>query len=120
MNDAHEHLQAEGAAGAAGGGAAAAGMSADVVARLQERATALTQERKRRGRTVPDGLLAPDQLRAFLTLASHPVSAFPVSQIPPGFPRTPLPFRNSLISTMHHNMHVLHMKAFLLKHFIYC
>lgn len=111
MNDAHEHLQAEGAAGAAGGGAAAAGMSADVVARLQERATALTQERKRRGRTVPDGLLAPDQLRAFLTLASHPVSAFP---------RTPLPFRNSQISTMHHNMHVLHMKAFLLKHFIYC
>ena len=49
------------------------GMSAEVVSRLQERATALTQERKRRGRTVPEGLVAPDQIRAFLTLASHPV-----------------------------------------------
>ena len=61
-------------AGAAGGGAAPVGMSSEVVSRLQERATALTQERKRRGRTVPEGLLAPDQIRSFLTLASHPVS----------------------------------------------
>jgi hypothetical protein len=57
----------------AGSGVAAVGMSGEVVARLQERATALTQERKRRGRTVPEGLLPPDQLRVFLTLASHPV-----------------------------------------------
>lgn len=53
-------------------GAAPVGMSSEVVSRLQERATALTQERKRRGRTVPEGLLAPDQIRGFLTLASHP------------------------------------------------
>lgn len=61
-------------AAAAGGGVTPVGMSAEVVSRLQERATALTQERKRRGRTVPEGLMAPDQIRAFLTLASHPVS----------------------------------------------
>ncbi|KAL4706320.1 hypothetical protein ACJJTC_004929 [Scirpophaga incertulas] len=67
--------QAEAAAGAgagAGAGAAPLGMSADVVARLQECATALTQERKRRGRSVPEGLQSPDQIRAFATLASHP------------------------------------------------
>ncbi|CAH0702087.1 unnamed protein product [Spodoptera exigua] len=64
------HQAEAGAAG--GGGAAPVGMSSEVVSRLQERATALTQERKRRGRTVPEGLLAPDQIRAFLTLASHP------------------------------------------------
>ncbi|CAG9783459.1 unnamed protein product [Diatraea saccharalis] len=70
------HQAEAGAAGAgataAGGGAVPLGMSAEVVSRLQERATALTQERKRRGRTVPEGLVAPDQIRAFLTLASHP------------------------------------------------
>lgn len=48
------------------------GMSAAVVARLQERATALTQERKRRGRSVPEGLLSHEQLCTFITLASHP------------------------------------------------
>ncbi|XP_041977583.1 pre-mRNA-processing factor 19 [Aricia agestis] len=56
----------------AGAGAAAVGMSAEVVSRLQERATALTQERKRRGRTVPEGLLGADQIKSFITLASHP------------------------------------------------
>lgn len=67
-------VQAELGAGA-GAGAVAVGMSGEVVARLQDRATALTQERKRRGRTVPEGLVAPDQIRSFITLASHPVSA---------------------------------------------
>lgn len=62
------------AVAAGGGGAAPVGMSAEVVSRLQERATALTQERKRRGRTVPEGLVSHDQIRAFITLASHPVS----------------------------------------------
>lgn len=56
-------------------------MSSEVVSRLQERATALTQERKRRGRTVPEGLLAPDQIRSFLTLASHPVSSSVVMSV---------------------------------------
>lgn len=64
--------------GAGGGGAAATGMSGEVVARLQERATALTQERKRRGRTVPEGLLSHEQIRAFNTLASHPVTTIPL------------------------------------------
>lgn len=70
------YLQTEPGVGAAAGGAAPAGMSGAVVARLQERATALTQERKRRGRTVPEGLLSHEQIRAFNTLASHPVSAY--------------------------------------------
>ena len=34
----------------------AAGMSADIVEKLQEKATVLTQERKRRGKTVPEEL----------------------------------------------------------------
>ncbi|XP_061383471.1 pre-mRNA-processing factor 19 [Danaus plexippus] len=57
---------------AAAAGAAAVGMSPEVVSRLQDRATALTQERKRRGRTVPEGLVGPDTIRSFVTLASHP------------------------------------------------
>ncbi|CAH0406726.1 unnamed protein product [Chilo suppressalis] len=66
------HAAEAGAAAGAASGATPVGMSAEVVSRLQERATALTQERKRRGRTVPEGLVAPDQIRAYVTLASHP------------------------------------------------
>ncbi|XP_076041531.1 pre-mRNA processing factor 19 isoform X2 [Oratosquilla oratoria] len=47
-------------------------LSEEVVARLQDTATVLTQERKRRGRTVPEGLTPADQIRGFNTLASHP------------------------------------------------
>lgn len=53
-------------------GAAPVGMSAEVEARLQARATALTQERKKRGRTVPEGLVPPERLVSFVPLASHP------------------------------------------------
>ncbi|CAL4071274.1 unnamed protein product, partial [Meganyctiphanes norvegica] len=49
-----------------------AGLTEEVVARLQETATVLTQERKRRGRTVPEGLTPSEQIRNFNTLASHP------------------------------------------------
>lgn len=49
------------------------GMSAEVVQKLQERATILTQERKKRGRTVPEELISAEQVKGFLTLASHPV-----------------------------------------------
>ena len=35
----------------------AAGMSVDIVEKLQEKATVLTQERKRRGKTMPAELL---------------------------------------------------------------
>lgn len=67
------------AATAEAGGAAdvpgeGAGLTEDVVARLQDTATVLTQERKRRGRTIPEGLTPSEQIRSFNTLASHPVS----------------------------------------------
>ncbi|KAJ8928772.1 hypothetical protein NQ314_018630 [Rhamnusium bicolor] len=38
--------------------------------KLQEKATVLTQERKKRGRTVPEELTTQEQLRSFRTLAS--------------------------------------------------
>ena len=50
-----------------------AGITEDVIQKLQERATVLTQERKRRGRSVPEDLLPQDSIRTFHTLASHPV-----------------------------------------------
>lgn len=51
-----------------------AGMSEDVIKKLQDKATVLTQERKKRGRTVPEELSTQEQIRSFRTLASHPVS----------------------------------------------
>lgn len=51
-----------------------AGMTPEVMQKLQDKATVLTQERKKRGRTVPEELTTPDDLRSFRTLASHPVS----------------------------------------------
>jgi pre-mRNA-processing factor 19 len=51
-----------------------AGITEDVIQKLQERATVLTQERKRRGRSVPEDLMPQDNIRSFQTLASHPVS----------------------------------------------
>lgn len=50
-----------------------AGMNAEVIQRLQDKATVLTQERKKRGRTVPEELMSQDQIKSFLTVASHPV-----------------------------------------------
>lgn len=49
-----------------------AGMNAEVIQRLQDKATVLTQERKKRGRTVPEELMSQDQIKSFLTVASHP------------------------------------------------
>ncbi|EZA46855.1 Pre-mRNA-processing factor, partial [Ooceraea biroi] len=49
-----------------------AGITEDVIQKLQERATVLTQERKRRGRSVPEDLMPQDNIRSFQTLASHP------------------------------------------------
>ncbi|KAG5321551.1 PRP19 factor, partial [Acromyrmex heyeri] len=48
------------------------GITEDVIQKLQERATVLTQERKRRGRSVPEDLMPQDSIRSFQTLASHP------------------------------------------------
>ncbi|CAG9760767.1 unnamed protein product [Ceutorhynchus assimilis] len=47
-----------------------AGMSIEILEKLQETAAILTQERKKRGRTVPDELVTHDQFRSFRTLAS--------------------------------------------------
>ncbi len=52
------------------------GMTEEVIQKLQDKATVLTQERKRRGRNVPDELLTAEQVRNFRILASHPVSVF--------------------------------------------
>lgn len=51
-------------------------MSDEVIQKLQDKATVLTQERKKSARTVPEDLTTPDALRGFRTLASHPVSYF--------------------------------------------
>lgn len=50
------------------------GMTTEVIKKLQDKATVLTQERKKRGRTVPEDLFTHDQIRNFMILASHPVS----------------------------------------------
>lgn len=49
-----------------------AGMSADIIQKLQDKATVLTQERKKRGRTVPEELFTQEQIKSFVTIASHP------------------------------------------------
>ncbi|KAK2703752.1 pre-mRNA-processing factor 19-like [Artemia franciscana] len=49
-----------------------AGMTPEIIAKLQDRATVLTQERKKRGKTVPEGLISAETIRDFRTIASHP------------------------------------------------
>ncbi|BES95533.1 unnamed protein product [Nesidiocoris tenuis] len=49
-----------------------AGMSEEVKQKLQDKATVLTQERKKRGRTVPEDLVTQESIRNFKTMASHP------------------------------------------------
>lgn len=49
-----------------------AGMSAEVIQKLQDKATVLTQERKKRGRTVPEDLVPQENIRNYKTVASHP------------------------------------------------
>ncbi|XP_065208797.1 pre-mRNA-processing factor 19 [Planococcus citri] len=48
-----------------------AGMTADVIQKLQDKGTILTQERKRRGRSVPEELTSAERIRNFHTEASH-------------------------------------------------
>lgn len=50
------------------------GMTQEIIEKLQEKATVLTDERRNRGRTLPKDLIVPDQIRNFKILASHPVS----------------------------------------------
>lgn len=60
--------------GAAAQPAEQAGMTQEVIQKLQDKATVLTQERKKRGRTVPEDLITQEQIRGFMLLSSHPVS----------------------------------------------
>ncbi|XP_035215891.1 pre-mRNA-processing factor 19-like, partial [Stegodyphus dumicola] len=49
-----------------------AGMTPEVIQKLQDKATLLTTERKKRGKSVPEDLAKPEEVRQFQTLASHP------------------------------------------------
>ncbi|KAJ8680030.1 hypothetical protein QAD02_015817 [Eretmocerus hayati] len=49
-----------------------AGITEDVIQKLQDKATVLTQERKRRGRSIPEDLSSQDTIKSFQMLASHP------------------------------------------------
>ncbi|KAG8275656.1 Pre-mRNA-processing factor 19 [Homalodisca vitripennis] len=60
------------AAGVAAQPTEQAGMTPEIIQKLQDKATVLTQERKKRGRTVPEDLVSHDTVRNFHTLASHP------------------------------------------------
>ncbi|KAK2155572.1 hypothetical protein LSH36_236g00042 [Paralvinella palmiformis] len=48
-----------------------AGMTDDILQKLQDKATLLTAERKKRGKTVPEGLANSDDIRSYRQLASH-------------------------------------------------
>ena len=71
-----EQAVAAEAAGIANQPTEQAGMSVEVIQKLQDKATVLTQERKKRGRTIPEELTTQENLRAFRTLTSHPVSTY--------------------------------------------
>ena len=45
----------------------------DIFFQLQDKATLLTAERKKRGKTVPEGLANSDDIRSYRQLASHVV-----------------------------------------------
>ncbi|GFO02455.1 pre-mRNA-processing factor 19-like [Plakobranchus ocellatus] len=46
-------------------------MSEEVIKKLQDKATLLTAERKKRGKTVPEGLASSEDIRGYRQLASH-------------------------------------------------
>ncbi|CAI9724004.1 pre-mRNA-processing factor 19-like [Octopus vulgaris] len=48
-----------------------AGMTEEVLQKLQDKATLLTAERKKRGKTVPEGLASSEDIRGYRQLASH-------------------------------------------------
>lgn len=49
-------------------------MSEDITNKIQGRADILTNERKRRGKTVPEGLATSEDISNYRQLASHTVS----------------------------------------------
>jgi len=48
------------------------GMTPEIIEKLQEKATVLTQERKKRGKTVPEGLVSAETISSYVTQSSHP------------------------------------------------
>ena len=50
---------------AAGDSQEVTGITEEIVEKLQEKATVLTQERKKRGKTVPEGLATADNIKQF-------------------------------------------------------
>jgi len=48
------------------------GLSEDVVGKLQEKASVLTAERKKKGKRLPDGLVSTDDIRNYKQIGSHP------------------------------------------------
>jgi len=48
------------------------GITEEIVEKLQEKATVLTQERKKRGKTVPEGLCSSESMKQFSVKSSHP------------------------------------------------
>jgi pre-mRNA-processing factor 19 len=51
-----------------------AGMSDEVLQKLQDKATRLTAERKKRGKTVPDGLVTVEDIKSYRQQSSRVVS----------------------------------------------
>ena len=49
------------------------GMSDEVTTKIQAKADSLTAERKRRGKTVPEGLATSDDISQYRQMASHTV-----------------------------------------------
>lgn len=47
------------------------GITAEVLEKLESKASVLTAERKQRGKTVPEELVKPEEFRTFKTLSSH-------------------------------------------------
>ena len=47
-------------------------MTADIIEKLQEKATVLTKERKKRGKTGPEELLQQESIKQFIPQSSHP------------------------------------------------
>lgn len=50
------------------------GMTPEIIQKLQDKATVLTTERKKRGKTVPEELVKPEELSKYRQVASHVVS----------------------------------------------
>lgn len=49
------------------------GMSEEVTSKIQAKADSLTADRKRRGKTVPEGLATAEDISQYRQLASHTV-----------------------------------------------